>query len=88
MIIQQYKAAVTRDIGCFRRGLYFKWQKSFYDHVIRNENELYRIRRYIQNNPLKWNLDRENSSSKTSKLSHDQYWKNIYDPVGTTHELS
>ncbi len=35
----------------------FKWQKSFYDHVIRDEKHLQRIREYIQNNPLKWHLD-------------------------------
>ena len=87
-IIQQYKATVTRDIDWFRKDVCFKWQKSFYDHVIRNETELFRIREYIQNNPLKWNLDRENPSSKTFKLSHDLYWKNIYDLVGTTYELS
>ena len=29
------------------------WQKSFYDHVVRNEQDLYRIQEYIFNNPLK-----------------------------------
>ena len=38
----------------------FHWQKSFYDHVIRNENELTFIREYILNNPKKWDLDTEN----------------------------
>lgn len=33
------------------------WQKSFYDHVIRSEVELFKMREYIQNNPLKWELD-------------------------------
>lgn len=36
------------------------WQRSFYDHVIRNEQELNRIREYIINNPLRWLLDVEN----------------------------
>jgi len=35
----------------------FEWQPRFYDHIIRNENDLRRIRTYIQNNPLKWELD-------------------------------
>ncbi|MCD4812328.1 transposase [bacterium] len=30
----------------------FKWQKSFYDHIIRNEIDLIRIRKYIHNNPI------------------------------------
>lgn len=33
------------------------WQRNYYEHIIRNENELFNIRRYIQNNPLEWYLD-------------------------------
>lgn len=33
------------------------WQKSFYDHVIRNQKDLDRIREYVVNNPLNWHLD-------------------------------
>ncbi len=36
------------------------WQRSFYDHVIRNNEDLNRVREYIQNNPLKWALDKDN----------------------------
>lgn len=38
----------------------FVWQKNFYDRIIRNENELNRIRKYISNNPKKWCLDQNN----------------------------
>ena len=38
---------------------YFQWQKSFYDHIIRNERSLFRIQEYIRNNPAKWELDRD-----------------------------
>jgi REP element-mobilizing transposase RayT len=41
----------------------FQWQKSFYDHVIRNEQDFARIREYIYNNPLKWQLDMLNSTN-------------------------
>lgn len=34
------------------------WQRSFYDHVIRNERDYEEIWRYIDENPLKWKLDR------------------------------
>lgn len=34
------------------------WQRNFHDHVIRDENDLKRIREYIATNPLKWHLDR------------------------------
>jgi len=59
----------------------FQWQKSFYDHIIRDERSLDLIREYIQNNPLKWDLDRENPLSKNFNLDHDRYWKEIYDSV-------
>ncbi|NHZ85029.1 MAG: hypothetical protein GWP19_04010 [Planctomycetia bacterium] len=38
----------------------FLWQRSFYDHVIRNERSLYKIRKYIRYNPLKWYIDKNN----------------------------
>ena len=44
-VIQQLKRAVSRSGG---QAL---WQKSFYDHVIRNETDLAETRRYIRDNP-------------------------------------
>jgi REP element-mobilizing transposase RayT len=78
-VIQQYKASVTHKINILQNDLHFQWQRSFYNHVICNEAELFRIREYIQNNPLKWDLDRENPLSKNFNLDHDRYWKEIYD---------
>lgn len=40
--------------------LNFSWQKSFYDHVIRKDKSLDKIREYIKNNPKQWELDEEN----------------------------
>ena len=42
-----------------RTGIPF-WQLNYYEHIIRNDVELNRIREYIQNNSLQWHLDREN----------------------------
>ena len=36
------------------------WQRNYYEHVIRNERGLNRIREYILTNPLRWQYDREN----------------------------
>ncbi|MFN3472142.1 MAG: transposase, partial [Aquificaceae bacterium] len=36
------------------------WQRNYYEHIIRNEEELNQIRQYIINNPLKWEMDMEN----------------------------
>ena len=33
------------------------WQRDFYDHIIRNEDELNKIREYIRTNPLQWDTD-------------------------------
>jgi putative transposase len=33
------------------------WQRSYYDHIIRDESELLRIREYIRDNPKQWELD-------------------------------
>jgi REP element-mobilizing transposase RayT len=63
------------------------WQRNYYEHIIRNENELRRIREYIQYNPLKWDLDRDNPQSRNFDMPADLYWKEIYDPAGAIHEL-
>ena len=36
------------------------WQRNYYEHIIRNENDLERIQKYIQNNPISWEDDNEN----------------------------
>ena len=47
-IINQYKGRITKTIG------YPIWQKLFYEHIIRNESEYYKIKQYIQNNIVNW----------------------------------
>jgi putative transposase len=41
------------------------WQRNYYEHIIRNEESLTRIRQYIVENPLRWHLDRENPDRNT-----------------------
>jgi REP element-mobilizing transposase RayT len=36
------------------------WQRNYYEHVIRDEEDLNRIRQYIIDNPIKWDEDEEN----------------------------
>ena len=36
------------------------WHRNYYEHIVRNEKELDRIREYIINNPRQWELDSEN----------------------------
>ncbi|MEA3359178.1 MAG: transposase [Thermodesulfobacteriota bacterium] len=40
------------------------WQRNYYEHIVRDENELNEIRRYIRDNPRKWDLDRENPNAR------------------------
>jgi putative transposase len=42
------------------------WQRNYYEHIIRNDNELNRICEYIVNNPLNWDSDRNNPSCKVN----------------------
>lgn len=58
-IIQQFKRAVTIKNKAFIKYSNFKWQRSFYDRIIRNDYELYNIRKYIKQNPIKWELEKD-----------------------------
>jgi len=41
------------------------WQRNYYEHVIRGEESLNRIRQYIIDNPIRWDSDRENPAALT-----------------------
>lgn len=51
-IIQQFKGSISKKLG------FSIWQKSYHDHIIRNETEYQKIWEYIYTNPLKWELDK------------------------------
>jgi putative transposase len=56
-IINQFKGVCTRRIR--ESGITdFAWQSRYFDHVIRHEESLRKIRKYIRENPMKWALDR------------------------------
>ena len=59
-IIRSFKSIVTKTINQKHPEISFTWQSRFYDHIIRNEKSLNRIRKYIYDNPEKWELDRNN----------------------------
>lgn len=56
IIINQYKRICTIRIRTSNPGI-MVWQPRFHDHIIRDENELKRIRQYIINNPVNWKKD-------------------------------
>lgn len=51
------------------------WQRNYYEHIIRNVAELNRIRQYIIENPLKWDMDSEHLNNiikkKVTKIKKD-----------------
>jgi len=52
-IVGSFKSIVSRrmhEIGWFGKI----WQRSFHDHIIRDENDYRRISEYIETNPQKW----------------------------------
>jgi len=56
-----FKSAVTKRINQIRTtpGIPL-WQRNYYEHVVRNEKELNRIREYVVTNPMKWAEDENN----------------------------
>ncbi len=57
-IIGQFKSVCTKRIRA--AGYDFGWQARYYEHIIRNDRSLREIRDYICNNPVKWELDKNN----------------------------
>ena len=56
-----FKSAATRRINTTRGTPGASvWQRNYYEHVIRNESALDRIRQYIADNPARWSEDPEN----------------------------
>ena len=57
-IIRGYKASVTKQINIIRKLPGFAvWQRNYYEHIIRNEEDLNNITQYIKSNPKNWNKD-------------------------------
>jgi REP element-mobilizing transposase RayT len=50
-IIKQFKGSITKKIG------FSLWQKSFHDHIIRDDADYLRIWQYIDENPAQWPND-------------------------------
>lgn len=82
-LIGAFKTISTKRINELRQTpADIVWQRNYYEHIIRDENELNRICEYIINNHLKWELDIENirrGGSRTALVNADYYKKIIED---------
>jgi len=58
-IVRGYKIGVTKY---FRKNtdIFNVWQRNYYEHIIRDTDDLSRIRQYILDNPKNWNNDEYN----------------------------
>ena len=64
-IIRAYKSAVTYAINAQRDSRRVPvWQRNYYEHILRGEQDYQRIVNYILNNPLQWENDNENLQRK------------------------
>ncbi|MGQ9560283.1 MAG: transposase [Candidatus Oleimicrobiaceae bacterium] len=70
-IVRLLKSATTKRINALRATPGAPvWQRNYYEHIIRYEHALERIRHYIAENPMQWHLDREN----TDAIGQDTEW--------------
>jgi len=76
-LIAAFKTVSTRRINGIR-GTHGQrvWHRNYYEHVIRNDGSLDRIREYIVTNPARWALDRENPtlSASTTPAMNTEAW--------------
>lgn len=60
-MVQSFKSVSARRINASRGTPGAPvWQRNYYERVVRNDDELDRIRQYIADNPAQWAMDREN----------------------------
>ena len=75
-IVAGYKSEVSRRINQLRcrRGAPV-WQRNYYEHIIRDEDELAHARRYIEQNPEQWSNDRHNPFSSVAADQLTNAWE-------------
>jgi len=79
-IVRSYKSAVTKRINELRGtpGAAV-WQRNYWEHIIRTERALEAIRRYIAENPLRWELDRYNPETGGRDPRAVELWRMLQD---------
>jgi REP element-mobilizing transposase RayT len=58
-VVRGFKIGVTKWFRHYTT-IYTVWQRNYYEHIIRDDDGLARIRDYIQSNPQRWADDQEN----------------------------
>jgi putative transposase len=60
VIVRSFKSAVTKRVNAIGATDGPIWQRNYYEHVVRDEHALDRLRRYIFENPIRWADDPDN----------------------------
>lgn len=69
-IIRSYKAAVTRKINHRRQSPGEKvWQRGYFERIVRDGEELERIRAYIRNNPERWAAEADDLNRLLTRMN-------------------
>ena len=58
-IVRGFKIGVTKWIRA-NTDIHDVWQRNYYEHIVRDDDDLNRIRLYIAGNPARWDEDSEN----------------------------
>ena len=70
-LVAGFKSGVTKRVNALRCTPNARvWQRNYYERVVRNEEELERVREYIINNPIRWALDGNNPANLKRKTTH------------------
>lgn len=64
-VIKSFKEKIIKHVRKDYHDFEFAWQRSFYDHIIRSEKSLDKIRSYIKDNSRKWFEDKYNQNPST-----------------------
>ncbi len=73
-VVQRFKTLTTRlFVNGVKHGGWPPfpgrlWQRNYFEHVVRGEESLHRLRRYISDNPARWNVDAENPMLRPDAL--------------------
>lgn len=70
VIIGSFKSIVAKTANKQFPRIGFAWQSRFYDHIIRNDESLQKIREYIQTNPQMWERDRNLPAGEAGNLEN------------------
>ncbi len=63
-IVRGFKSAVTKNINILRKSPGQPvWQRNYFEHIIRDNVDMNRIRDYICNNPKNWATDENNQQT-------------------------